>query len=466
MVRFSDDLVDTNSIIGAYLEQGFGDYSGFLNQAPIYIKYFSKNSFESTHDQHLEAVQSVVGVNSSVKYDSIENVPLYAISEFNFDGNNDGYGDESDITGDALLIPETVIPKEDDFFIIKYDKVEYLYRIKKVDSNRIKGKSFYRVSFYLSDAKESDIEKQVNNQLSIVTDLTNKSNINIILKNNALYLEKILRYIDRIKTNFISLFYVKHLNDFGVFNATDRMFITDKHLKIFIQEFDLMKEISPKRNEIFLPYQTTESLDSIDKDVRLNFINVIKGIYNIEEFPYMGVKLTKYHPEAWEVASSYSYNCFNLEILENSILETDELNVKIFKGLRNFVSREDNLGAGDIDPYSSLVEGKWYYPYLSFTRQEIMNNTIKRDLSRIEYERQVREFDCLEKDKAIFKLIKFYLDGDYENRLDELEMILPYILKTEQSIENFYFLPICIYILRQIYKNISKTERVNYVSER
>lgn len=460
MIKFSDDLVDTSQIIGNYLDKAFNQYSSYLDQAPVKVKYYSKNAFDSSHDQHIENVQSVVGVNSSVGYHSIENIPIFEITGLDFSTSDGGFGLEADANGSALIIPDTIVPKVDDFFSLKYENITFVYRISKTDINKIKDKSFYKIEFYLSDKKEDDIEKQVTAEKVVMPDITRSENFAVVEKDYSLLLSKILRFMALIQKNYTNLFFLPRLNDLGILTPGNGLLITDRSIKIFIEEYGLLKRLNPIRNEFFLPYELMQTTEFFEKDTTLNFINVIKGIYPIESLDSLGVSLTPLKVENWDPTFHFPIDVVNLSSAPNLNELCPHPVDHIFKGFRNSLAHDyDELQTIKNTDDELLVppDGKWFENFLSFRHESIFSGNLSSASSSDSntHSNQLRIYGYHETSCPKFLAIHLFMKKEAKDALLEIEHLLPSLIPTKQTISNFYLTPIVLYILKKIYSDVS-----------
>lgn len=139
----------TDSLIRVFEENRVGQYSKFLDKTPLFVTYLHINENESRNDVGMGAVSSDVGPNSPVRYDQINQFPVYNIPELkpNIDYDTEkGYDVELDLS-DITILPNTVKPSIGDHIIIMLpNAVELCFRFNEFQYNTIQSNDFYLAS--------------------------------------------------------------------------------------------------------------------------------------------------------------------------------------------------------------------------------------------------------------------------------------------------------------------------------
>jgi hypothetical protein len=172
----------TESNIQHYLEQATKDYSTFLASAPTFCTYFSKDSFKSTYDRSLENISEVVGADSPVVFNKIENLPIYKIENASFGTEITDFGIVGSVTSSCIVLPDTIIPLQDDLIFLKYQNVSKLFLVTDVEQDNYNNSKYYKVTFRLSDHDMVDVAKQVGENLVVDYDLIGQSKNPIVKK--------------------------------------------------------------------------------------------------------------------------------------------------------------------------------------------------------------------------------------------------------------------------------------------
>ena len=90
--------------------------------------YFNVNLKKSTLDESLRTNYSNLGEDSPLRYNKINNFYLYGIERISTDLDLGDYGiSAGDIEGEAIILPNTIIPYPQDYFYINYLKLNAYY---------------------------------------------------------------------------------------------------------------------------------------------------------------------------------------------------------------------------------------------------------------------------------------------------------------------------------------------------
>lgn len=176
-------------------------YSRYLDSNPIMVTYYSVNLAMSRADIGTGKIYDELGKSSPLRFNKIKNFPVYRMQNLQpnimfEDGHFDAEIDLSDIT----ILPNTVKPKPNDFFLVELPQSpRLLFRVNEFRVASIQSNDFYQVSADLRmDDEEgiSDIERLVvetyecifenigtqNNCFIRSEDLTKANNINTIIE--------------------------------------------------------------------------------------------------------------------------------------------------------------------------------------------------------------------------------------------------------------------------------------------
>ena len=103
-------------------------YFIYNDQNPVVTDYLNQIDKESSVDYNDQKQYSVIGSNSPLRYNEIKDLVIYTDFKFEADINitEEGYASEP-ITGEAFVLPDTIIPKENDMFKIKSMKKPLIF---------------------------------------------------------------------------------------------------------------------------------------------------------------------------------------------------------------------------------------------------------------------------------------------------------------------------------------------------
>ena len=153
-----------NSLTSAIESKINNPYYKFSDKKPTTVIYYKQNREKSKLDPDSGTAYQHVGEHSPFKYNKINNFLLYGMGRIELNYEVGDYGLESgEITGDAVILPNTIIPTQGDFFYVPYINEDVLFKVNSITPDTLdNGSNFYRIEYKLEliNCREQ-IEKQV-----------------------------------------------------------------------------------------------------------------------------------------------------------------------------------------------------------------------------------------------------------------------------------------------------------------
>lgn len=210
MAKFKAPAEFINENVALLKDRQGSMYSIFLESKPTFTTYYHVNKIRSKTDRGLKMPEHLNGVLSPIRYNRLLNFPLYGIEQIQLQLDEEDEGLTSDYQSEAIILPNTIHPSVDDYFIINYLEKKYMFRITKYEYDTIKSNNYYKVEFSLQSVDVSffnDIERQV-----VKTYYTQFENIGtddkVFLTAEGVALgDKIKTLYDSISKNYLDLFY-------------------------------------------------------------------------------------------------------------------------------------------------------------------------------------------------------------------------------------------------------------------
>jgi len=219
---------------------------------PILVTWINVNHEKSNVLNGLETVDELLGENSPLRYNRVENQPAYGIArdiqnlEMALDDN--GVLDMNwEI--EPVLPPHTVIPSPYDYMIYKFDSGRVaVFRVNDVKTSTAIAMTngFYKVPMHLvdmdSDDYETKIDNQVEEELEVNLDRVG-SNKRCIINSKTFdeikYIDKVIRqtvldYVDTFFNHRYNSFIFRGYGDTG-------LIVYDPHLTKFIIKHNILE---------------------------------------------------------------------------------------------------------------------------------------------------------------------------------------------------------------------------------
>ena len=191
--------------------------SRFLDKSPVFVTYFHINVNETTVDGGFKDIEDIVGNRSPLKFQKIENFPIYGLEPVVLSIQDNDQGLDTEYSGECVILPNTIKPLQNDIFMINHVKGSFLFRVTEVQYDNIRPDNYYKISYrfeWLDDDKVDELNEQVQAKYSCILQ-------NIATENNCIikeeYLERIQNiddmYDDMVST-YKTIFYNERYNCF------------------------------------------------------------------------------------------------------------------------------------------------------------------------------------------------------------------------------------------------------------
>ena len=485
--------------------QGTNHYAKYLDSAPSFVTYYSRDMDKSMENPGLGAVREVVGYESPNRYNRIENVPIYGVEEITPDMVHDGISGidvESELT--ALIIPDTIQPNVDDLLIFSYHETvdenssHKIYRVTDINVSSLDSNSYYRIHLMGTNYNINTLnEHQVTDDYNVVYGHIGTNDRTVLLKDEFISARRLEDLFNGLMTNYVTNYFDERLGSFVFLSDISNSYIYSSDVHEFLQSNEellidsrtFMKNIKiknyaqlkRKKSAPKLPfYQYINDIKrfgkvkNIDKYELSQFINmgmhtIENSIFDILPNDYIDLTGPRFYNDVMmeQVYLTNGYSILTDPIIdENSFISIkEELIILLAKVIDTDI---DDLSLVDIN---EIVE---YYHNLSKTDRNELNQElfigiydkyfIREDMQDIEE----LNIDEERSNNYIPYVVAFMLKNIHdkgENNisnskvssklLDTLENIL--FDMEEYNLMNYYYIPILLYILDRLSHDLLNT---------
>lgn len=438
--RRQKDILQRNT--AAFVKATTEDYSRYLEGSPVYITYYQLNTEKSRQDSDLENVHSLFGPNSPNKYNRIYDVPVYGLNDLSLD-NIYSDGVKTEVSGEFIMLPETLRMYPGDFFIIEdtyegEDISNELFRIEDVQFDKVTAKKYLKASFKLYSHNSEELEESVIQDNVLVMGNIGGEPTMVVTKEAAVVAEEAKLYLDSFIDEYIRMFYDDGLDMF-VYRDIEDVINWNPVLQNFLNKHKLLT----KYNKEIL---TEIYIDSID-DVR---------------YPFYDNRM-------------YAQSIYNRIVRERKPMDYDDMKVFIhdyrLKENKNlpfmFGSSEANLlipavyrpRKNTIDPASYDSPEEYLEDYLMFVAKSsklldyFENETFldmsinSRNIGTFSIPEMYDDGEVEEEEFIFLDIINRYMDRNIEVS-EIIELLEP--LYFSVSLFNYHLMPLIIYIIKDL----------------
>lgn len=374
--KFDEKLLVNNNIF-KYEDKLNSAFTRFLETTPTYVTYYNINTIESTVDLGFSNVDKILGPQSPLRYSEVKNFPIYGMEAIQIDLDDSEAGINGSYDGGELIIlPDTITPYPDDFFILEHKGHQFLFRVTGVMYDTIKSNNFYKITFTIKYVEKEDSVKildQVTEKFTCVVGNIGTED-RCIIEDGMYALLQRMQYLYEDIANRYKLFYYHKKYNVIMFNDVENgIHIYDRYVNSFIQKHGLFYDKETHKT-IYLNNEDDSCCYALEYD--LSLFRTFETRKKIKRFPYNNFRLqdivnlysvfkyyrakvysvrfkdgrTEYFPKAIIDAMSSG------EIPENSGYEFDEADRLIVKYMNDQIDSIYNID------FDALEEFTYYTP--------------------------------------------------------------------------------------------------------
>ena len=146
-----------------YLHSRVNKYTG---SGRLIVTYFNINDANTSMSLGFDTHYNIIGKDSPLRFTKIQRFELVGFSPLQpeetqaSNTNVRNYG----LNGEAFVLPGTIMPKENDFFIIDHLKMNNLFRVTQIGQDGLTTDGSYKINYELYQSDPGTIES-LNNQV-------------------------------------------------------------------------------------------------------------------------------------------------------------------------------------------------------------------------------------------------------------------------------------------------------------
>jgi hypothetical protein len=461
-IRREKDLITRT--IDRYKDTTLKDYARYFEGSPTYVTYYQLDMDATKQDTNLENVHSLVGASTPNKYKKIEDVVIYGVDAMQISNEIGDKGLQSLITGDFVLLPDSIRPYPGDFF--KFDDTdltEHLFRVNDVQYDKASPRKFFRCQYslwqdntgILGEMNEDGTYKNVSDEYVLDYKSIGGETSAVIKKADAAMADRIKLLVDGLIEKYQVLFYEEDMDNFllPVPTSAGMVYYWLPYLQRFVHDHKVLDKYKGDfMSEIYVNNMASYIIPNIFDDVAyynsifrkveiqepLVFDNSFVSIDDITE-----IKKTKTLPFSFGLADYklVQLNKDNLAKINSVHLLYQNVDQRLSMLDSKFKIANPTGGEMDIDP-ENYDDGDIIYELNSLSLPAAIYRKIANNLSSISFgDGQIIAGE------TIYNLIVRYIN----KTLDVTDELLIEInnLFLVPSLKNYILVPIMIYILKK-----------------
>lgn len=219
-------------------------YSRFLDKSPTYVTYYNISTIESTVDLGFSNIEAIIGPNSPLKFKEIKDFPVYGLDNVQFDLEDDDEGLNISYDSELIILPNTVKPLPNDFFIVNHLGKMFLFMVTTVSYDTIKSNNYYKIGYTIKSLDEDStdkVKKQVNEVYKCIVENIGTEDKCLILEEDFELIKRMSNVYRNIAKRYLLYFYNKKYNSL-LFTHKNGFKAYDRYLTHFVQEHSIFNE--------------------------------------------------------------------------------------------------------------------------------------------------------------------------------------------------------------------------------
>lgn len=470
-LNIANDMVNnTTNLLDNVLNSKFTTYLQG-NGTPMFVTYYNIDDTTSTTDRGNFTIDQALGPNSPLRYNKIENFPVYGLKELipSIDELEGNLLDLS-IDGEIIILPNTIKPSAYDYIVYHYLDDIIIFTVTSFEFSSIKNNNYYKLTISLKDLHNHEYQDNLDNQ-TIHNYIAKLDNIGtqdrVILESQiSIEVDQLQKVRNHLIEYYIDSFYDKRYNclilrnelltkDFSIYDPLLTKFIIDNNILdtpykfIHLVNFDYRKEVDTFYNRSIYKCLETHNCSKLQK---YYLEPVTFRTVDTNPFAYYGEETVF---TLYLYPLNHQYVEFNGEECKHILYGHKQLMDSIIPFDDKFAVDHENESDSTVKTINSKLSNDELLSVIkseSYDKPDDTKNYLIKD-----------ENDNPKPEKYIFtpKYITYihdYIKGDIYNLISQTDLDELYSIEISNDYIDFMHIPMLIYVLNQYISFISNNK--------
>mgnify|MGYP000843603800 CR=1 FL=1 len=335
----------------------------------ILTTYFSIDDDATTVDRGIQDIDQLFGKKSPIRLNQINDFPLYGTSQATPNNSDEHNVEDINVEGEYIILPSTLIPKQNDFFIINHLQMIGIFQVTSVQYDTMKANGYYKINYRLhstSDELLADLKRRVIAEYYCELNAIGTEKNPIIRADDFITRKQVERMIAQMIHSYRALFYNERHQCFLFHEQSTGYRLYDMCGSEFMAKYSLMNVpnsnnvimLHDKLREPQLPLYYNNSIYTwMENDCPLNMLQKFHYILS-EGDGYPVSSFARWYESDIKVIQPISLKQSRALYQERSFLEDEQLKVlenisleplnAYEKLLHRFIHKRDSLSLKDI----------------------------------------------------------------------------------------------------------------------
>lgn len=293
LIYDENTLVDQqNYKYDKFLHSRINKYTG---DGRTLVRYYNINEQNTTISLGLGTHYQILGRESPLRYNQIDNMILLGFSPIQPEDSQASTTQVRNYTthGEAFIIPGTIMPRENDFFVVNHLKMLHLFRVTQVTQDGLNTDGSYKISYELFSTNPNEIawlEKQtVDKRIMDLQTIGGDDLTPVLGKEDYELRRRLIRMVNDMIENYISRYYDQTHNCFVC--RLDGVALFDLCGNYFMAKHGVMMNDNSNGNIILNQNKTKDPrLDNLYQKSPYKWIEMDAPIRYLDTFKYHLIK--------------------------------------------------------------------------------------------------------------------------------------------------------------------------------
>ena len=290
-----------NDNVFKYEEKLSSPLNRFLDKSPTFVTYFHINNQETTADQGFQDTEEILGPRSSLRFGRIDNFPIYGLEQIQVQLSEEDQGIDGSYEGDGTILPNTIKPLPNDYFVINHLNDFFLFRVTGIAYDSIRPEGYYGIQFKLENTDASCVDKlknQTTDRYRCIFKNIGTENKAIIREDDFDKITAINKMYEEIVNLYISIYYNEKYNAIMGTFKNDGTVLYDPLMSVFIDKNGLLNDKN-NYSSIVLGEQFTDPKREFKYENSIYRFFERKDTTKIEKFAYQLIPGRNYFESAF-----------------------------------------------------------------------------------------------------------------------------------------------------------------------
>ena len=401
----------TQSVIDLQADLLKNPFYLFNDKKGLPVDYYHIDKDRSTLDDTLRIQYANLGKDSPLRFNLIHDFYLYGIDRVALSLENGDFGVESsEISGDAIILPDTIEPVPGDYFIITMLKDKFNFKVTDVSMDTFdNGSNYWKIGYTMDRSIPEDLEPNIVGEFNFISGNVGTEFTPVLATKKF----DVCKNLDDVAVNMKQLFKGLYFNN----KVQTYTFVYLYHVARTSMNSDFFYD--PYMIEFCIRNKILDN--SGDKYDFLDHKTTLRPEFNI-----------KYARSIWK-------------ILETR--EKDELPACKHSSAAAYINDPGTIFSTRYEDYFELTYNnpdpvaEMFAPAIDIIDPQVIGHILENQL--FNYNTQYGKYNIL---------IKYF---NYADVIETQDIIpLERIFENENNMENYFFIPMAIYVLEFYIKNL------------